>query len=93
VPNTKGDTALFGTSVTSPTAVNLDVPVTLSNVYFDGSNKYTLSGSALTMDSFGEPRIQTYAGNHEIASAVTVNENLQITTNAGSSLKISGDVT
>jgi hypothetical protein len=92
-PNGQSQTAVFGKSSTGPANINLDVPVTLGNLYFDGTNKYTLSGSGLTMDSVGEPRIQTYAGNHEIASAVQVNENLQITTNAGSSLKVSGAVT
>jgi hypothetical protein len=67
--------------------------VTLGNLYIDNTNKYTLSGATLTLDSFGEPRVQTFSGSHEINAPVVVNENLQITTNAGSSLRVSGPVT
>jgi hypothetical protein len=88
----KSAIAMFGNSNTAPATVNIDTPTTLGNVYFDSANSYTLSGSTLTLDSYGEPRVQTFSGSHEISAPLVVNENLQVTTNAGSSLRISGPV-
>jgi len=99
VPNAVSETAVFGSTPTAPINVNVDAPLTLAYMYFDNANKYTISGGSINLAAYGqnngvgEPRIQTYSGSHEIASPLTVNSNLQVTTDPGTSLTISGPVT
>jgi len=51
-PQADGDSASFG--ITGPTAINLDIPVTLTNLTFENpSQDYTISGTdTITMQSF-----------------------------------------
>src|SRR4029079_17684991 len=78
VPNGKDQRARIVGSVAS--TVTVDTPTTLGFLYFDNPAGTTLDGaSTLTMDTFGEPRIQSLNGNVTISAPVTLNGNTQFT--------------
>ncbi len=78
VPNAAGANANF-TSQGAPTAINLDAPVTVGHIQFDGANAWTLSGASpltLQADVGGVSVLSTPAGSHTITTAITLNNDL-----------------
>jgi fibronectin-binding autotransporter adhesin len=74
LPNGVGDVATFGTVITQPRTVTVDVPTTLGRIVFDSAQKYTLAGtSAVTLNvASGNAGVEILAGSHEIAAPLTL---------------------
>jgi hypothetical protein len=89
-PNDSTQNARFGGAITAPSTVNLEAPKTVKHVKFDNLNRYTLSGSTLTLNSTGTALITVVSGNHTIASPLQVNKSARFTVPAGSTLTVSG---
>jgi hypothetical protein len=91
-PAGAGGVAVFG-QVAAATAVNVDAPKTVGVLGFQSTQKYTISGSAITLDNNGyDSMINVSQGQHEIAAPLTVpagkKAEIVIANNAG--LKLSG---
>ena len=91
------DTAVFGTALTSGTAiVTLDSSRSLASLGFSttGGASYVISasnGSTLTMSNTGgTATISDSGGNHTIAAPITLGSSLSVTATPGSTLTISG---
>ncbi len=94
LPNSNYATANFNPGITQARTVTLDVPVTVSDMNFDSAFGYTLNGAGpLTVDALsGYATINTITGSHTIAAPVTLADNVLITTNPGSSLAFTGEL-
>jgi autotransporter-associated beta strand protein len=91
VPNFVDATAAFGTVASGRYAVNVDGPKTVGTISFIGSNSYSLTGSAITMQAAnGAPQINVLSGNHTIGSQVTLNNFLFMNVAANSTLDFTG---
>ncbi|MCC6124147.1 MAG: autotransporter-associated beta strand repeat-containing protein [Pirellulales bacterium] len=92
VPNGVGARAFFGNVNTAPRTVALDLPATVGEVLFDSSQSFDLTGSSLlTLDaSQGDAMLTVTAGQHAIATPLALNDDLSVSTSAGTSLTISG---
>ena len=90
LPNGKSQVAVFGQSTSGAATINVDQPFTLGSIYLDSSNKYTIAGTAtLTMDSYGEPRINALNGSHDITAPLLLNGNTQFNVaHAGDTLNV-----
>jgi autotransporter-associated beta strand protein len=74
-PNGTDFQAYFGSIASGPIAVNVDAPKTVSRIHFNSTSSYTLSGSAITLDSSsGQAAINDLRGSHTIASPVVMNQ-------------------
>lgn len=74
VPSAVGVNASF-TGQGSPTAINLDAPLTVGHLRLDGANAWTLSGEntlTLQADVGGISMLSTPSGSHTISNAITV---------------------
>ena len=94
MPSAAGDAATFGPAISAPRTITVDAPVTFGSLTFEGSNRYTLSGSnsvTLQMPG-GSPQITVLAGSHTISAPVALAGNLAVNTAVGDSLELSGDV-
>ncbi len=92
VPNSRGANASFPAQG-SPTAINLNAPVTVGHLQFDGANAWTLSGAntlTLQADVGGVSVLSTPTGAHTISTAVTL-DNALIKEGSGS-LTLAGTV-
>lgn len=92
VPNSVDATANFGTVITAPRTVTVDSAQTVGTMNFSSPNSYTLAGSnAITLDvAAGNAAINVTAGSHTISAPVTLNDNVTITSNAGSGIALTG---
>jgi fibronectin-binding autotransporter adhesin len=98
-PNGATQPAVLIAATSASVAINLDVPVTVGSILFSNSSGspgvgYTISGSnVLTLDNSGATAlIAVNAGSQMIAVPVVLNDNLSITTSAGSTLAIAGNI-
>jgi hypothetical protein len=74
VPSGVGATADFRTVTTANVTVNLPTPRTVGTINFDDASRYTLTGSAITLEvASGNSSINVASGSHTIESAVTLN--------------------
>jgi autotransporter-associated beta strand protein len=98
-PTTTGDTALFGSAVTSGTAtVTLDGSHTLSGLTFNNTAaSYSITtgtgGNLTLVATSGAVTLANSGGSHSISASIALGSNLNVTTVAGSKLAISGPVT
>ena len=65
------------TAANAPATINLDVPVSLTKLTFDNTNKYILSG-ANTLTLTGDAEIIASSGSHEVAVVVAGTSGLNI---------------
>ncbi len=98
VPNSAGLPANFGTVITAPRVVTLDVPITVGALTFNNANQYTISGGSagntLTLDNAGDTAsIQVSNGSHLISAPVQLNSplNVNVVPSSGT-LTISGNM-
>jgi hypothetical protein len=93
VPNTTGARAHFGSIVTQPRTVTVDVPVTVGKIEFDHTSAYTIAGSnPLTLDvAAGTAQITVNSGSHTISAPLTLADNTGVNVApAASNLSITG---
>ena len=95
VPNGVDALANFGSAINTPQTVYTNTPVTVGTVRFDNPGSYQLAGQgSLGIDvSSGSGLIDVRAGNHKINLPLSVLDNTDIDTAAGSSLRISDPTT
>jgi hypothetical protein len=95
VPGYLSDVAKFGSVITAPRTVTVDGARTLGSLIFDNANKYTLSGSTITIDTTtGSGSINVVNGSHTIATPLNINKPTNINvTPSNATLTISGDIT
>ncbi len=94
-PNGNEATADFTSAITSPATINVDGPKTVRSITFNNSNSYTITGSAITLDSLTTGilgTITTVTGNHVIATDVISTRNLLFNNSVGSSVTITGNL-
>ena len=85
--------AVFGSIITAPRTVTVDVPVTVGRIDFDNANAYTIAGSnTVTLDATsGDAQINVTSGSHTISAPLTLADNTVITVApANSNLSITG---
>ncbi len=100
VPNSSGTPATFGSVITAPRTVTLDIPVTLGSMSFNNTNTYTIldttGTNSITFNNGAEDStISVAAGNHLINAGINVsgNNNLDVTvTPSGSTLTVAGAI-
>jgi len=81
----------FVGSITGPSTVTVDAPVTVGTMNFDNTYSYTIAGPAsITLQtSGGDAQINVEAGNHTISAPLWFAGGLTVDTAAASSLAIS----
>ncbi|HEY1685606.1 MAG TPA: dockerin type I repeat-containing protein, partial [Tepidisphaeraceae bacterium] len=94
VPSGAGAVAEFDNAA-SPVNVTVDAPQTVGTLGFNSDQKFTLSGSAITLDGNGyDSMINVTQGAHEIAAPINVvNGETEIVISNNASLKLSGKLT
>ena len=99
IPNGQGQSAYFNPAKAAGVGVTLDAPVTLGGLTFNANSPtygYTLSGSALTMESTGmysTPTVVNASGTNTIASQVVLSDGTDLCTDEGNELRVTGGVT
>jgi autotransporter-associated beta strand protein len=93
-PNGVDFQAYFGSIASAPIAVNVDSAKTVSQLHFNSTSAYTLSGSGITLNSTtGSAGINVLRGSHTIGSAVTMSQPTTVHVGpAASVLTVSGNV-
>jgi autotransporter-associated beta strand protein len=93
-PNAVGAQANFFSHITAPVTVTVDGNFTVGTITFNNANSYTVASSngtnKLTLDNGGTALIATQLGAHTISAPLTLANNLQLNSSAGSSLTLSG---
>ncbi len=92
-PSTISDGASFGSAITAPATVTLDVPATVNTLVFDNPNSYTIAGSStLTIcAATGSASINVLQGSHTIATPLNLSTNTTVTISpASGTLTVSG---
>lgn len=71
LPNAVGSQAIFGSAITAPRTVTVDIPVTVGSLTFNSTTAYTISGSqAVTLlANSGDAAINVANGSHSISCA------------------------
>jgi autotransporter-associated beta strand protein len=85
----------FSTNLTSPGTVTVDGPKTVGTINFNNSNKYTIAGVGITMQTFTAdvPTINVIHGSHEIAAQLTLTADTNVVVNnLADSLTLSYDI-
>ena len=90
-PQAMDSTANFIAGTTAPRTVNIDMPVSVGQMSFDGTQAYTLAGaSAITMDVVaGSATIDVAAGSHTISAPLNLADDTIVTVQPSSTLTIS----
>ncbi len=98
IPNGQGQLAYFNPAKAAGVGVTLDAPVTLGGLTFNANSPtygYTLSGSALTMESTGmysTPTVVNASGTNTIASQVVLSDGADFCTTSNNELRVTGGV-
>lgn len=96
VPNAPGAVAKFGAVPTSPTTVTVDGAKTVGGIVFDNTNSYTLVGAAgdtITLSNgIATAGITVTSGSHVVAAPVALATDTLVSTAAGTTLRLSGNV-
>ena len=94
VPNQVGAVANFGGVIQAARTVTISGSETVGQITFNNLNAYTVTGGTIVLDNGanGSALISDSLGNHTIASAVTLNSKLSVSTVAGNSVTLSGAV-
>jgi len=94
--NTAGAVVDFRSVITADRTVTLSGAQTVGTLDFDDASRYTLTGSTITLDttSASTPaQINVALGNQTIASALTINKNLNVNVlQSSSTLTLSGQM-
>ena len=91
VPSGAGDSATF---TSAPGTITLNANQTVGGITFNNASGYTVSGAnTLTLDNNSAgATIATVAGAHDIQTSVALNDNVNVATDAGTQLTLSGTV-
>ncbi len=95
VPNGVGESATFGSVITSSENVYSNLAVTVGSMTFDNTNSYLINGSgSLTLQvSTGSAEIAVEQGSHTIQLPTTLASNTTLDVAAGSTLNLASTVT
>ena len=97
-PENPGESAIFGTSITSPLSVTMDGSQKAGKLIFDNASApYTLttasSSDKLVLDNNGsDAEINVNSGSHVITTPITLDSNLLVTSNTDTSLDVLGSI-
>jgi fibronectin-binding autotransporter adhesin len=100
MPDAASTLVTFGSAITQPRTITLDIPVTLGSIAFNNTNQYTLvdttGANSITLNSGSmDSTINVTAGSHVIAAAVILAGNgvadVSVTPSSGT-LTISGNI-
>ena len=96
VPNARDVEAYFKPATKANVGVTLDTPVTIGTLTLNGGAAtygYTLSGSALTLDSDDStPAVANASGTNTIAAPITLAKTSLFRTAAGNELRVTGGI-
>ncbi|OYV04507.1 MAG: hypothetical protein CFE26_16525, partial [Verrucomicrobiales bacterium VVV1] len=96
LPETAGDAALFGSTITAPVTVSVDTPQSVGYIRINNANAYTIGSNGsnfLTLNNGASSAVVTVsAGSHVIAENIVLLSNLGVQPATGTSLTISGVV-
>jgi hypothetical protein len=92
IPDGVDSTANFSGTITEPSTVTLDSPVTLGTLIFNSDQSYTLAGtgSVILQVSSGTASINVQAGSHEISVPMIMSSDTTIT--GAGTLDLSGGI-
>ena len=95
-PTNAGDAALFGSSITAPSTINVDTPQTVGYMRFNNVNAYTIGNagsSNLTLNNGTATAVITVTlGSHIIAENVTLASTVSVAPATGQQLTINGNL-
>jgi hypothetical protein len=94
IPN-DGGTAVFGSAITAPRTVTVDIPVSVSQIVLNNANSYTIVGpETISLDAVtGRAQVNVTAGSHTIDAPVTVADDTVLGVYAATSnLSITGPI-
>lgn len=92
-PESNLATANFVAGITAPRTVNVDIPVTLARMTFDGGVGYTVAGGGINLDVVGGyAQIDVFAGAHTISAPLTLADNLHLNVNPSATLSLTGSL-
>jgi autotransporter-associated beta strand protein len=90
-PAASGAVTLFGDALAADATVNVDAPVSIAGMIFENAHRYTLDGSAVTLDNGGgDAVIDVRQGSHTLASALTLSGGTIASLAEGTELRIPG---
>lgn len=95
LPNAVGSQAIFGSAITAPRTVTVDIPVTVGSLTFNSTTAYTISGSqAVTLlANSGDAAINLANGSHLISAPLIFAGNTDVTvSNSANTLTLSGSI-
>jgi autotransporter-associated beta strand protein len=94
LPNAAGSQATFGSVITAPRTVTVDIPVTIGSLAFSSSIAYTLSGSqsVTLLANSGDATINVTAGSHTISAPLVLTGKTDVTVGSASTLTLGGVV-
>lgn len=95
IPNAVGALASFGSIATATRTVTVDAPHTVGGLDFSSGQAFVIAGpGTLTLDSTsGAAVVNVGGGAHTISAPISLNDNLSITVQGGTSVNFSGGVT
>ncbi|MFT3789230.1 MAG: autotransporter-associated beta strand repeat-containing protein [Tepidisphaeraceae bacterium] len=96
VPVAAGDTATFGSAISSDQTVTVDGAIAVGGIKFDNAAKYTIAAGSgsLTLDNSGvAASLQVVSGSHEISAPMAVASDIAASVASGGSLQLSGALT
>jgi sialidase-1 len=85
-----GQTAVFGSAITTPQTITVDGAKTVGGLSFNNANSYTLAGSTITLSSTGTAPIDVIQGSHTINAPLLLTANTVATIAAASTLTLNG---
>ena len=88
-PNANLDTAVFGSVITAPRTVVVDVSVTVKGAVFDNSNTYAIAGTgSVNLEAnAGNAAISVAQGTHEFQARVNLASDTDVDVAAGATLE------
>lgn len=89
VPNYRGANAILP-AVAAARTININQPITLGKISFDGTATQTLGGSGSILLNTPAPTsfVDVFAGNHQINVPVSAEKNVNVTIGTGASLTL-----
>jgi autotransporter-associated beta strand protein len=90
-PAASGAVTRFGDALAADATVHVDAPVSVAGMLFENAHRYTLDGSAVTLDNGGgEAVIDVRQGSHTLASALTLSGATTVSLAEGTGLRLPG---
>jgi endonuclease I len=94
VPTGTNGRVLFGSVITAPRSVNVDLDISLTSITFDSAHAYTLNGAQTIqlLDNDLSPAVRVLSGEHVINAALVLESSTRFDIADNASLSVRGSV-